>query len=166
MTSPLAHSSSDTARLMTGALSYQVGWQQPLYLPNPAAGASWAHTVDGRYFERALAITFTLVTSAVVANRFAQLYVLDTNGNIVTSVPAAGVIPASTTVNVFLSLGNPTLSNSTSGGAFGFIPDLLLPPGWQWKLNIFNEDAGDQVSATVLLVQQFPNDATSITAGE
>lgn len=165
MTTPLPRSTSDTARLLNDAPEFGVGWQEPVYLPNPAAGAGLTYIVDGRYYERVLAVTFTLVTSAVVANRFVQLYLLDTNGKIITSIQGAGTVVASTTVNVFLMLRAPTLSNGPSGGSFGFLPDLLLPPGWKWQITVFGEDAADQISAVVFLVQRFPNDAAAVTAG-
>ncbi|SRR6266852_3497065 len=165
MTSPVAHSSSSTARLMAGALGYQVGWQEPVYLPNPAAGAVWSYKVDGRYFERVLTITFTLVTSAVVANRFPQVQLADANGTVITAVPAGGTVVAGNNLNVTLTLEAPGYSGGASGGTFGFMPDLLIPPGWSWRAAVFGIDPGDQILGVILLVQRFPNDAASIPAG-
>lgn len=164
MTGGQPANTSGTARLLLGAPSYEVGWQEPVYVPNPAAGASFTYKSDGRYYERVLAVTFALTTSAAVANRFAQLYLKDANGAVVTSVPCGGTVVAATTLSVNLFVGAPTLANSASGGSWGSLPDLLIPPGWQWALTVFGEDVADQVSGIVLLVQRFPNDAVEIQA--
>src|SRR5882762_6611884 len=143
MTTPLAHSSSSSARLMVNAPGFAVGWQEPVAVVAPGAGAQWAHKVDGRYFTRLLAITFTLVTS----------------------VPAGGTVVASSTLNVFLATGAPAYAFGASGGTFGFMPDILVPPDWTWSSAVSGLDAGDVLSGIVLLLQRFPNDAAMIPAG-
>jgi hypothetical protein len=151
---------------MTGAFGYEVGWQQPVYLPNPAAGQNWVYKADGRYYTRVLAMTFVLQTSAVVANRFPQVQLLDTNGAVITVVPAGGTVVASSQLQNYLTVHSPGLSGGSSGGSFGFIPDLLIPPGWTWQSQIFGIDPGDTITGGVLLVQQFPNDSASFTVSE
>lgn len=159
MSTPVARTSSDLARLLLGAPAYAVGWQEPVYVAKPAAGAGFTYTVDGRYFERMVAVSFQLVTSAAVANRFPQLFIQDTNGVAITSVPCGAVVVAGSTLTVSLALNAPSYANSASGGSFGYMPDLLLPPGWKVVLTVFGEDVADQVSNVVLLVQRYPNDA-------
>jgi hypothetical protein len=166
MTSPLARTTSDSARLMVGAPGFAVGWTQPVYLPAPAAGAGWSRKADGRYFERLLSVTFSLVTSAVVANRVTTVQLLDGNGLVVTEVPAGGVQVASTTLAVRLVTGAPAYAAAVAGGSYGFLPDLLVPPDWTWRAVTTGIDVGDQFSAPLLQLQQFPNDASIITAGE
>jgi hypothetical protein len=165
MTSPLAHSTSDSARLMVAAPGFAVGWTLPVYLPAPAPGAPWSRKVDGRYFERLLAVTFNLVTSVVVANRVTTVQLLDGNGLVVTEVPAGGAQVASTTLAVRLVTGAPAYASAVAGGSYGFLPDLLVPPDWTWRAVTAGLDAGDQFSAPLLLMQQFPNDAAMVTAG-
>lgn len=164
MDGPLPGNTSGTARLLLGAPSYAVGWQERLLLPNPAAGQPLTYTVDGRFYERLIAVTLTLTTSVVVANRFLQFYLQDNNGVTVTSAPGGGVVVASSTLNPFLTYDAPSYSNGASGGTFGKIPDVLAPPGWKWVAQVFNMDAADQISGAVLLVQRYPNDAVEIQA--
>lgn len=147
-------------------MGFQVGWQQPVYLQSPAAGQFWSRKVDGRYSERLLLATFTLVTSAVVANRFIALQLLDQNNVLITSVPVAGAVVASTVVTPCLQVGGPAYGSGGSGPVNGFLPDLITPGDWTWKTSGFNLDAGDQFSGIVLVVQQFPNDSTYIPAGD
>ena len=166
MTTPPTGNTSSTARLMIDAPGFAVGWQTQVLIKAPAAGANWSYKVDGRYFERVLAVTFVLNTSAVVANRFPAVNVADNNGAIITSVPAGGTVVASTSLSVFLQLHAPAYAFGSSGGTFGFFPDLLLPPDWTISSLISGMDVGDTLTGIVLLVQRFPNDATSISAAE
>lgn len=156
---------SQTARLLLGAPSYAVGWQEPLYLSNPAAGSEWTYTVSGRFYERLLSVRYTLVTSAVVANRFPRLALADANGTHVLSVPVAGTVVAGTTLFIHGMLGAPAFGSGTTGNSQGFIPDMLIPPGWTWHVNTSGLDAGDTETGIVLIVQRFPSDTASIEAG-
>ena len=164
MTTPGAHSTSDTARLMTGAPSFAVGWQQLVPLPDPAVGAQWSYTVDGRYFERLVAVRYRFMTSAVVASRFPELTLQDNNGTIVTAVQGGWTVAAGATVHPNLVIGAPVAATATNGETFGYLPDLLVPPGWSWVSSVGAMDPGDAFSQIALLVQRYPNDAASITA--
>lgn len=164
MPDPVARTTSDTARLMGGAPGFAVGWQQPIYLPNPAAGAVWSRKVDGRFLERVLAVTFTLTTSAVVANRFPAVQLADSNGKVITAVPAGGAVAASQSLFVNLAVNGPAYSFGNSGGTYGFLPDLLVPADWSWSAAVAGLDVADTLTNIVLLVQQFPNDAAAISA--
>lgn len=164
MPGQLPGNTSDTANLLYDPPSYAVGWQEPVYLPNPAAGSSWSRQGDGRYFERLLAVTFTLTTSAVVANRFVTVALTDTNGKLITEVPGSGAVVASSTVTICLATGGPQYASGVSGSSFGFLPDILTPPGWTWLASITGIDAGDTVTGIVLLKQKYPNDTASIPA--
>lgn len=155
---------SQMARLLLGAPSFAVGWQEPIYIPDPAAGTAFSHTVDGRYYERLLAVTFNLVTSAAVANRFAELFLMDNDGRNITAVPCSGTVVAGTTLNVFLTADAPSYSGGNSGGTFGKVPDLLIPPGWKWELDVFAMDVADTINSAVLLVQRFPSDTIAVPA--
>lgn len=139
-----------------------VGWQERVRLPNPAAGGGFTYTVDGRYYERVLAIRFTFDTSAVVNTRYGFVGVYDADGNIVTEVQAIATMAASAEARVNLTVGCPVISMNNSGDSEGFLPDLLIPPGWSWRARITAEDVADQFSGVVVLVQRFPSDAAAI----
>lgn len=164
MAGSLPGNTSDTANLLYDPPSYAVGWQEPVYLPNPAAGSSWSRPGDGRYLERLLAVTFTLTTSAVVANRFVTVVLTDVNGKMITEVPGSGAVAASSAVTVCLAAGGPQYASGVSGSSFGFLPDILTPPGYTWAASINGMDAGDTVTNIVLLKQKYPNDTASIPA--
>jgi len=164
MTAPGPGNTSGTARLMVGAPAYAVGWQELLYVPKPAAGAQWSHVADGRYLTRVTAVRFQFTASAVVANRFIELQLKDTNGVIVTEVPAGQNIAASTAAQISLTPNCPQLADGAAFGVPGYLPDLMIPAGWSWSTSTSAMDAGDQFDQIILLVQRFPNDAASISA--
>ena len=151
---------------MTDAPSYAVGWQEPVYVPNPAAGADWSHTVDGRYWQRMVAVTFSFNASAVVANRLIVMELVDTNGVTIIEVECGGLVVAGSFLSVNLTADGPAYDVGAAGHSYGYIPGFLVPPGWTWKTNTAGIDVGDTFDGIVLLVQRFPNDATSIVAGE
>lgn len=159
---PLPNNTSQTARLLVDPPGYAVGWQERLILPDPAVGAQWLHTVDGRYYERLVTCRYAFATSAVVANRFPSVQLKDTDGKVVTVVPGGQNVAASATANAYLTVGAPAYAQGTSGNVIGFIPDLLVPPGWSWGSVTGNMDAGDAFTGVLLVVQRFPNDTQSI----
>lgn len=161
MGSQVARSSSDTARLLLGAPSYAVGWQEPVYVTQPAAGADWSVAGDGRFFTRLVAARWNFTASATVATRFTEFQLKDTNGVIISEVPAGQGMVASTSVQPSLFVGCPVQGSAAQFQTPGFIPDILIPPGWSWGTVTSGLQAGDQFSSIVLLVQRFPNDAAS-----
>lgn len=151
---------------MIDAPSYAIGWQEPVYIAQPAAGATWSHTVDGRYYQRLITARWNYLASAAVANRYVVLTLTDASGNIIIRVPTVAVIVAGNNLAINLWANNTSQAADNQGEQFNTIPDLLTPPGWTWTATTINEDVGDQVSNVVLLVQRFPNDTAQITAGE
>lgn len=162
MTSPLPHSSSDYAQLLMGPLGYQVGWQEPVYLKSPAAGSEWIYTVDGRYSERVLGVTFTLQCSAAVATRFPTLRLTDQSGREIIWNPCGAGTVASNAITPFLVTNSPQYVQGTAGRSAGFLADFIVPPGWSWGSLTFGIDVADQYSGIVLLVQRFPSDVTRV----
>lgn len=166
MTTPGPNNTSQTARLLLGAPSYAVGWQDVVYLPAPAVGAEWAYTADGRYYERVTAVRFAFTASAVVATRGLQLRLTDANGTIIQTVPLAGGVAAGANIMVNASVGAPVVATAGAGDVATYLPDVLIPPGWSWVSHVVAADPGDVRTGIVLVVQRYPNDAASISAGQ
>lgn len=166
MTTPGPGNTSGTARLMARAPGFAVGWQQTVTPPAPAAGQQWSYKVDGRYTERLVAVTFTLTTSAVVANRSPVVVLRDNNGTVITQVPAGNAVAATSTLTAYLVNGSPNTAQGAAGNTYGFLPELLIPGDWSWGSGVGGMDPGDQLSGVTLLVHRFPNDAAVITAGQ
>lgn len=159
MASSLPANTSQTARLILGGPSMAVGWQEPVYVPNPAAGTSWKHVVDGRYYERVVSVRWGFTASGVVANRYPMLTWRDSNGTVVLRSPAMELIVAGNNVNMNSSVFGYADFGQNQAEQFSGLPDLLLPPDWSLSGDVPGIDAGDQVSGVVVVVQRFPTDA-------
>jgi len=160
MTQPSAI--AGTASLLLRQPGYVQGWQELIQVPTPAPGATFQRVIDGRWSERLYAAVFRITTSAVVANRFMSLQLLDNNAVRVTAIGASGGVPASTAVRANLCVTTPIVATGVGGDTYGNIPDVLAPPGWSWLLSVSGIDAGDQVDQVALLVHKFPSDITRI----
>lgn len=164
MTSPLPANTSQTVRLILGGPSMAVGWQEPVYVPEPPVGTSWKHMVDGRFYERVISVRWNVTASAVVANRYPLLTWRDGNGTVVLRSPAMQVIVAGNVSNMNSSVFGYSDFGQNQAEQFGGLPDLLLPPDWSVAGDLIGQDAGDQVSGVVLVVQRFPTDAAVMPA--
>jgi hypothetical protein len=153
-----------TAHLLLGAPSYGVGWQDVVYLPNPPAGQVWSYTVDGRYYERLLLVRQRFTASAVAANRFPAVDLFGVDGAVVTEVPAGNNVVANGVVTANLAVGGSGYALGSTGGTFGFLPDVLVPPGWGWRASVSGMDAGDQLAGIVLVVQRYPTAPADLIA--
>jgi hypothetical protein len=147
--------------LLLGAPGFAVGWQQPVYIPAPAAGTGWVHQVSGQFFERLLVATWQLTTSGAGPARYPGLQLLDSNGTIVAEVTALNTYAPGATRLLSLWVGAPVMNDLTDVDITAAIPDLLVPPGWTWKSSALSYDVADQEGPAVLLVQQYPNDSVS-----
>lgn len=150
---------SDRASLLLGALGAQQGWQDVIYGAQPAPGANYTYQVAGDTWVRPVAVSATLTTSAVVANRFLQWRVLDANGVVLFSQPASGTVLASSVLDTNLGGGLTTTPTAVNGLTAGGLADLLVPSGWQLQWRVSGADAADQLSLITLVVQRFPTDA-------
>lgn len=163
MGTPLPGNSSQTARLMVAPPGFAVGWQEAVTVSTPVAGNDWSYKVPGGFYERLIACKFSFNTSAAVASRYIEVHLADSNGALVTAVPAGWAIPASSGVTTFLSNNGPAYDLTSSGDGFGFLPDIMAPAGWSWKSLTVDLDGGDIFSGIVLLLQRFPDDAAVIS---
>lgn len=139
----------DRGVLVRTELDLAIEAAQPTLTPaNPAAGAGFTQTLTRSGTLEA--ITFTLQTSAVVANRTVFVQYLDAAGNLLVSIPVTGTVVASSIVNVVAAIGI-TQALNAAGNSRGVLPfPLVLPAGGQVKILVTGEDAGDQLSAIVL----------------
>lgn len=81
-----------------------IGWNRNAGVGNPAAGAEWSFLFPNNKRTRIEAVTFTLATSAAVANRFVRLR-LDTSGVTIVIFPSGVAQAASQTVTYTFSAG-------------------------------------------------------------
>lgn len=117
---------------------------------NPAAGAVFNYVNNTGAAQTLQSISWTLVTSAAVANRFIGVRILDVNNNIVASQANLTAVVASSTINSFYSQGLSNIPNSAAGTSIGGLPNVVIQPGWTVRLFVSAEDAGDQLSNIIM----------------
>lgn len=119
----------------------------------PAAGAPYTFQVPAAGpGVQLVSFRGTLTTSAVVANRFVSLAVLDAGGNSVCQINNSPAVVASTTLQLNFLATVAAFQAAASGTALLPIPMRTLPAGWALKLNAGGMDAGDQWSQLAVVV--------------
>lgn len=112
-------------------------------------------TVSGDHYEILETVTFTWVTSAVVANRFLGIIVHDVDNNVIFQVIMPGSQPASTSYRYTFMLD---AGGSFTSGVFGIapLPFILMQPGYSWQIFGSNLDPGDIQNGMVAATQLIP----------
>lgn len=133
----------------------EFGFQTQIRPLNPGAGAFFARTTPGQFFEIPVSVFCVFTTNATVANRLVHLVVTDGDGNLVQDMPANGTQPAGQAHNYSWLL--------TVGSAYSPTPDVhvmplipfVIPSGWAVKITIGSQQVGDALTGISFVVQQF-----------
>jgi hypothetical protein len=135
------------------------GWYDTVVLDPPAAGAELAYTVDSRFFERIASVTFRFVASAVAGTRMPRVRFESPNGRLLGAGTIIGDHTAGLTVDYALAPAMVPAGSIANGILLGPLPDLELVPGSVVRITSNNLDAGDQISAGVIVVQRFSTES-------
>ena len=129
---------------------------QVVQVANPAAGAEFTLKAPGQGIWRVMSLAFTLVTSAVVANRRVALLADDQ-----TDVWFAAATTVDLTATLTTRVG--AYQGAASTGLAGSVLNVPLPndglvlmPGYRLRTSTLNIDAGDQYSAIRAEVIEYP----------
>lgn len=143
--------SEGSVRGITSGFTYGRAFTDYVFPEDPAAGAGWSYTVSGAYFERILAITFTLTTSAIVASRNVTVdFKVPGTGRFYSAGPTVLQTAGSTQIYNAVRLFGGSDWNAGTPVYFG-LPDFILPVAYEIELSIANIDAGDTVTDIGLL---------------
>ena len=130
------------------------GQRRDLIVANPAAGKDWELTFPGGFRYRLLLVSWTLKTSAQVAERGPSLQVKDGDGNVRLQVADTGVTAASKTARISVGRGLSSQASS-SGTAFTMAaPSVLFEPGWSLSSLTINLQTEDQLEAIRILWEE------------
>lgn len=121
---------------------------------NPGAGSPFVYTNNTGQAQTLVSATYLLTTSATVATRFAQLILKDAASNIVTALQVGTGTAASSSVEPMWQDGVTTIANAAAGFAQGATIGFPIQPGWTITLTAGSLQAGDQISAIVLVFSQ------------
>lgn len=162
------------AALLSGPPYVRQGWTELVRPANPAAGAGFTRKVPNDTWDRLLAVTYTLTTSAVGARRYPLLQFQDGDGTVFAQTPLGLNIQGSMTSTAFATqTGVPfqqpgdsrdITGSVTSPGALATIASLGLSGGtyqlnWQVEVDgttAAGDDNNFQLSFTGL--STFPSE--------
>lgn len=119
---------------------------------SPAAGADWSVNVPGGMVWQVQAIAATLVTSVVVANRFAALLVGDGTTTPIRLGGAPAIVASLTTRFCWLRDYGHSITASNPSGITIAWPVIPILGGWTISSSTLAIDVGDQWSAISLFV--------------
>jgi hypothetical protein len=130
-------------------------WLDVVVGTQPAAGASFAFAIAGQYVACLVGINYTLVTSAVVANRSVRVQYDDGSGNVFYEEASGAVVQASTTARVRHNESRHASDWDTNNNIYNPIEPLPLFGSQVVRINVQNIDAGDQLSGITMTFRRF-----------
>lgn len=118
----------------------------------PAAGVAFTQLVPGESWFRILAVRFTLTNSAVAANRFATLDLLDGDQAVIARSMSPNALTATLVRSYTFIPEASTFTLSAGGEELGPTSCAWLQPGIRIRITVANIDAGDQINAVSFYV--------------
>jgi len=135
-----------------------LSFQQVIDGQNPAAGAGYRLSMDGRYRSRLVTCVFTLTTDGNAANRYVTVQHLGADG-LPYSVSAASVLVTASTTQRFAGSISRTIAEWNTGTDVLFPLDpVFLDLGGVLRIDVNGAQAGDQLSGIKLCFDQYPTD--------
>lgn len=132
------------------------GYQKPISPVNPAAGASYTHTVNPDSWERLLLCSFQLTTSSTVANRIVTVQYTAGDGTVYAADGSGVLVTAGTTAQQFYGSSERGTSEWQSPGPIFFpLWGGFLPSGSKVTINVANIDTTDQLGSIHMLLEKF-----------
>lgn len=120
----------------------------------PAAGNNFSITVPSNAKWRPIALNFTLTTSAAVANRM-MIITLDDGVNVFATGGNNNFITAASVFTVCVQTASAMNSSGVNVTAVNLFAGTFLLPGFRIRSLITNLQAGDQISAVSMLVEEW-----------
>jgi hypothetical protein len=153
---------SDHYDLLSQGQQLQRGINKLVTPSNPAAGAGYTYSCDPSYYEVIRSAYFTFTASAVVATRVVTVSFLGPDGETVAFQPVVGSVAASQAGTAYLDPWLPNPSGTWPGGISAWMPEVVMMPGWKFRVSIALEDVGDTLTGIALRVHSY---ATSYAGG-
>lgn len=127
---------------------------QVVTVSTPAAGAGVTFKYSGSEFWRVRAVCFQLVTSNAVANRIGYLDFLDGDGKRLGRFSSGYTQTASLTTVYTFGLGMNVYGANAAASIGAPLPELWLRKGCSLSVGVTAIDAGDQISAVRVTLDQ------------
>lgn len=133
-------------------------WRQyePITVASPVAGAGFTHPVPGSVVQLVRSVSFVLVNFAAAANRLPRLEYLNGNGDVFAAVAAPFVTTTGKTARFTFAVGIQQFGANDAAQIGAPIPAYMLQDGLAVRVVVGAMNAGDQLSAISLFVDQWP----------
>jgi hypothetical protein len=140
-----------------GPFSFAQGWPTSLAGDTPAAGAGFTLAQPGRYGWQLIAVTFRLVTSAAVANRFVSVDYDHGQSVVFMRHPFSQAVTAGTTAVFSFQAGRGSSDwNANNDAALPLTP-YFFQPGERLQIAVANIDVADQIDRVRMLFNRYPS---------
>lgn len=130
------------------------GWLELIPARSPAAGAAFVYSFPGETYTALMAVSFTLTTSAAVANRYPELAVLDGDSNVIFKVASPTALAASLVRRTYFASDMGAVVSSPSGDESLPFPDTVFPPGFKARITATALDVADTITGIRLYVRR------------
>lgn len=135
--------------------SYGRGYRRSIIATVPAAGANYVHRVPGDKAERLMGITFTLTTSATVANRAVTIDYARANVGTYLQDGAA-VVQTAGSAQVYNGSDNRANSEWNTGTAVLFpLWGGILEPGETFGITVASIDTTDALTGIIYTIETY-----------
>lgn len=137
----------------------ELGWERPRSaiqaVPNPAANAGFAVPMPGTSDTIVQAVKFRLVTDSNSASRIAVVNYLDPDGVSFASIASPFTQAASKTTDYTFAVGINQFGANDAANIGAGVPPFKLDVSQSLSVTIVGKQAGDQVSAIRLALEQW-----------
>jgi hypothetical protein len=122
---------------------------------NPAVATGFTYTVGSRYWERMAGLSFVMTSDSNAANRNVLLVVKDGSGAVLDAVSPAAVQVASKAYTYVYAQYAAAINDTVNLVNTQRLPTVFLQPAYTIVVTIGSVQAGDQVSAIRVYMEQF-----------
>lgn len=124
--------------------------------PQPVAGSGFTVPVPESQHQTLIAVSFRIVTSAVVATRGPFVQVTDGSSVALVTVASGYSVTASSTADYTFAVGLSEWDSVGVQAASGGLPPLVLGEGDSILVGVSAIDPGDQISRIRIVLDQTP----------
>jgi hypothetical protein len=131
------------------------GLPEYIQLQAPAAGADFTQAIGGAFFVRLVSVFVRLVADANVASREVVVSYETGENNRYGLAGINTTVTASNTADYYFGAFVPEAVATVDNSALVPLPQVLLPPGHQFKIHVVNIQVGDQLSRIRVVWERF-----------
>jgi hypothetical protein len=133
---------------------------------SPAAGGGYTYACDPSYYEVIRSAYFVYTADATVLTRTPFVQFLGPDGEVVAFQPVIGSVAASGVGTAYLDPWIPTISGTWPGGVAQWMPEVIMMPGWKFRITAGAFGPADTITGIVLRVHSYASSYAGGTDAE